>query len=1072
MVREDTEEEELEEAQAKTAHTKEHSVPTSPVAASRPESTEKPILLSRTTEANGSAEYAKREPPSPRNTTFSTASGLLPVKHQPPERSKSPTKSAMKHSSSRGSSPANARPSSVTGLGPGDVSDTVSVGSDDVPRSQQRRRSMRVSFDDDAIVVGEAADLPSTANSPVVASPQNQKPVKRSWFSRGKSDEIDDQDDVIRPVPALPSFGSIRGRKENKNETVATSDTKAVESQDLGLSSDHAIGGLLGQNGSAGHVKPSQAEPLPPEVTSVDGTGYHSESEDEHVPIPTELASGLHDATGPSSQALQPPRELEAKTEADNSATSEHSQTTGPSVPMIAVLPATPGADSELEEEKHELKMPGEFPDSEPFPWQAVDPTHAPDSHTLESTVKEPPYIDSAAENGPAAAVGQIAQTELLLQKNQNDESDDSGESIYSDAAEDASDLEGDGFGSIDAIVDSPVVKPVKDIVAIEQEPVSPGPLTNVKKVQEVEDSSEDDIANAEPPPDRGVATNRSLSAPTTGLEKPKRSNQPPDGQGRQTRLAEKQGSTGAFEPSSQTVEKNGKQRGLRRSLRSSQNPMATLPVDEPSRGSPLQSQRMSAEWNVFRSPPPRSILRPSPKQHTRTASAESGLTGTRSDGPARSGMRRSMRGTGSDTAAMPQSPKARGHAPVNSLSSVPEKAPSRPVRDTTPKRLMPAGLPTMPRRGSNDSDSSSSFRKARRAKRSAGAGFAMRKSMRSSDAAPSPPPSRDAPKQDRPLGGITQRPESSGSTMRTTLRGAPPGKPHDGSPLGFGARMRASKAQASLPRSARPASSRINDSSDDGEVPQRYKSRYADSDDSDQGEPPSLKLAPVRGIPRTGKEGDSTDLDDSEEDRATPRRTKAVAARAPPVKNDPVPAQDTLNGLDVGRLKPADIAALADSGQPVEGKRKSWFSIRGRKKDASRIGKNSNESAARLDTHLEWSEAERAQLAQPQEDTPSHGEPPSTTTTPLPSPKIGKLQRRNRPQRMASDSWPFPESPSSPSSNARPTTSDGLAAARPGLAGRQASDVPPVPTIPALPEQTGKKKRFPMLRKALGMPK
>ncbi|KAL9057993.1 MAG: hypothetical protein Q9162_001985 [Coniocarpon cinnabarinum] len=139
---------------------------------------------------------------SPARSAHFSASPLLPVtKHAPPPRSISPVKSALKGASPRNISPAQAR----------DViafSDTGSVLSDEssVPGSGKKKKSVRVSFEERPMMVGQAAD---TTNSPIntVLSPQDER-------KHGG----EEHDFSMGPRPMLPSFGSVRGRKNLVSE--------------------------------------------------------------------------------------------------------------------------------------------------------------------------------------------------------------------------------------------------------------------------------------------------------------------------------------------------------------------------------------------------------------------------------------------------------------------------------------------------------------------------------------------------------------------------------------------------------------------------------------------------------------------------------------------------------------------------------------------------------------------------------------------------------------------------------------------------------------------------------------
>ncbi|KAL2053648.1 hypothetical protein ABVK25_005952 [Lepraria finkii] len=180
-----------------------------------------------------------------------------------------------------------------------------------------------------------------------------------------------------------------------------------------------------------------------------------------------------------------------------------------------------------------------------------------------------------------------------------------------------------------------------------------------------------------------------------------------------------------------------------------------------------------------------------------------------------------------------------------------------------------------------------------------------------------------------------------------------------------------------------------------------------------------------------------------------------------------------------------------------AEKKKRSFFGALGSRKksdDPTRVRKSDTESAARRDTPLERSKAERMTGTGPPKTNERVTGPSSPTADPAPqgrplldsptstaqnSPKSPKLQRRNTPKEitMADDiSWPLPQGPggihSAPDS--RPQTSDGPApgnrtSMRPNM-GRVQSESGPPRTAPLVVGKTEKKKRFGMLRKAFGL--
>ena len=402
--------------------------------------------------------------------------------------------------------------------------------------------------------------------------------------------------------------------------------------------------------------------------------------------------------------------------------------------------------------------------------------------------------------------------------------------------------------------------------------------------------------------------------------------------------------------------------------------------------------------------------------------------------------------------------PVSQGRTSLPSAPRHPENDPfTSPTPRTEPKRF--ALSKPMPRRDSNGSDSSSSFKRSRRRK-DAGDRYTMRRSMRSAgrEASPNRASSGAFARKEHP-----PEPTSKSPKMRMTLRGSQTSQPRETSaPLT--SRTKGPKEPVQTLASERPKSSWRWSSANNEASPQPYRSRFADSSDED--EPTPLSLAPVRGIPRTGEDGNSTDLEDSDEE---PKRV-TKSPQKPPSRDAAPPKNETA--LRNGRLASLDTSNLNESARSPDAKRKSWFSIGRKKKDGSRVGKTEIESAAQRDTPLERSKQARGQSSQDDEASTHETPAASTSASPLPSPRVGRLTRRYAPQRVASDSWPFPQAPALAGGDARPVTSDGAGsptATRPALAARQMSSGSNVPPG-VVSEKTGKKKRFPMLRKAFGL--
>jgi serine/arginine repetitive matrix protein 2 len=278
---------------------------------------------------------------------------------------------------------------------------------------------------------------------------------------------------------------------------------------------------------------------------------------------------------------------------------------------------------------------------------------------------------------------------------------------------------------------------------------------------------------------------------------------------------------------------------------------------------------------------------------------------------------------------------------------------------------------------------------------------------------------------------------------------------------------------------------SRFADSDDeDDAAPRTFRSRFEDSSEDEAG---PIKYTPVRGIPRKADDGDSTDLDDSDDEKKAPSMPQALAINTAQAysggRNADLPSSPTSSTAKKGgffrrfRSKKekepdsksrlggtiAERNARLEHNQPavqaarqeenISAPRKNSVSD---KKQASRLGFSSIEERDRVmeQTRLKLEEArdQQGDMTRPGLSTSGH----------------------QKPERIMSDSWPL--SPKMPAiDEGRPNTSDGVdlpfADSRPGVGGRQ----PTTDTIGSaggtpVYGRSGKKKRFPMLRKAFGL--
>lgn len=344
--------------------------------------------------------------------------------HQPPPRQLSPVKPALKYHTKDSLSP-DGRPAR-TGPPGSEISDGTSVASDDGSRPN-RKKSVKVSFDDEAEVVGVAASPPTSPEDATSDSTPTKK-SKAHWFPVGKKktshhDFADDEyDELLKPRAALPSFGSIRGTRETSHQEPVPEESGDVDHPDverdddeeanesiasyisediatsLPASSDHAIGGIL---------KDAQREAQP------------AEHEEESTPVP---ADDAHAANGEVAKEVR-------FDENSTAGAAEDIAEPEPFVPAIAVEPATPEAEKGRASLEY-YDVPGGFPRG------SVDiERKTPGKKKSKRRSRDDPSKTTRGDEKPADG-------------NETDES--SGGSVYSDAAED---MDGDGFGSINAIV-------------------------------------------------------------------------------------------------------------------------------------------------------------------------------------------------------------------------------------------------------------------------------------------------------------------------------------------------------------------------------------------------------------------------------------------------------------------------------------------------------------------------------------------------------------------------------------------------------------------------------------------
>ncbi|THW99054.1 hypothetical protein D6D13_10369 [Aureobasidium pullulans] len=1012
----------------------------------------------------------------------------LSVRHQPPPRSISPMKSALRQSPA--SSVRNISPNVGINGGPrappSDTSDTMSMTSQDGIKQTKRKKSVRIS-EDGSVPVPPAAD------------PNGRRELSGSWAN-------DDINEIMKPRSALPSFSSVRGRKQQQaevpekvTETVSSSMNNSASTlpDHREASNDDLVGAVLAQHyaqkGKQAETQaPVSSEPLPPQVTSKETSAdmsdsAYSEDEGELQAQPFQAEKALaNDEKTSSSLAAEPSNHRVEAPEANPIELA---------VPDLAIQPPTPGVEEEPEPSleavtvqrpvlKQRNSMPGAWDE-----WEESK-TAGPSRQAIrdEALMSE---NDSSDEDEDVTL--QPAQTSVdghspILQPIYESDSDVSED--FADAEEDLSELGHGGFASLDAIVESPVTKPA---AVIPSPPVSPAvALPPSRAMPEASTLTEEQLMNDNTDWNSATAYWSSLSRKkkleleaeaeaaitvpvVESAPKPKKKKQSVD------QLDITNPTTFApapvsprddpFEPEE---EEQPRAPALRKSMRDSG-----------------ESERTSGETQMrksMRGPPPQAA--PSSSSSNETHMRTSMRTGgsARSDGGS---MRTSMRG---DAGSKPASKRVSGPpAPAN--------IPGAGSAAAAAAKLQPAQKPTKPVVAplpAYDSDSESSFRKNKRRGSvstvdSVGK-YTMKRSMRSGsvDAGPPPPPAergrqvashakagsgRFSLRSLSPTGSFMGR--NNGEQLRQSLRGAPV----DNTPTMRGKNNRASRdakassgfgmsgfgkskpAPAPAPKkSSGGFRSRFADSDDEDDAPRGgFRSRFADSDEEDSpvGPPKQMpsNLAPVRGIPkRRGQDSDSTDLSDSEDEARTGTK-KAVAGRAS--TKPAVPSQSDIDAaMEIAKRNVAAMNGGREPGVPQP------------------PPVPASPSAPRQEVPLTPTRRKgflgsvlRRNSSSVVPTSPVDSQHPLTPTLRSPA-KQPKLQRRTTPQ-----NWPLPATPNDDAAaETRPTTSDGVPAMkktmRPDMNRRSMSgnDLNRMANGGTVASTATKKKKFSGLRKLFGL--
>lgn len=1043
-------------------------------------------------------------------------------KHEPLPRSVSPAKSAMKHYALSQQDSMDAIVPGAwqrTSTTPSEASDNNSMGSEQGLPSvakKKKKKPARVTFGEEAEIVGVSQTSPT--DSPVLASPQHKDTAKRGWFGLGKSKSPlgtipaeDDMEEVMKPRPVLPSFGSVRGKSRSSDlpeqrtpsatlhdsvtmpgsshgyssgmmPSSSEASTSSFDPTDTSFSSDHAIGTMLAQdnirvslpNGIHGKAL---REPLPPEVTSVEGTGYVSDTSESMY---------SHDDEPHDIVTERSPQPVEEQPRVEHPIVSETTHA-AESVPIIAVQPATPAIE-QTEQDEMFVSLPGGFPASAEI-LRSTSHEQSTEQRLSEATpsglgIAEPQPQEQVTNEQPASPKAKSISDALHQREPKDDDEESSaGDSIYSDAEEDLSYMDGDGFGSINAIVESPVVKPpANPLITPPASPVARSAPSRTAQPGAGSRTESWELAQAH------------WSEVAQRRRQKKEEEQQPSTASR-SELSERQSGGPLSELTQHSTPKTKKKKHL------------NISADEiaPEVVASINARQTSTQPTAPYLPPASRQSAPAGRGDAPAQKSTRTSTNFERELDGSPQFRRSMR-TGPLTAAaaepprqmepLPGTSKPRGalqkkHIPSTAgglaaadaadarahekqrvgTAAQSKKSPPVTAAPVQASRLNKAA--PLQRRFSNDSDSSSSFKKRRKGPSAPDGRYTMRRSMRVDQ----PTETKQAADRGgiRSLSPVNRRPFSppgGGPMMRSSMRTSVDSGPRtlrnqeghqksSSSPFaGFG---------KSRPKSAAGAPSRIKsrfaDSDDeDAATPRIFNSRFEDSSDE---EPEPVKLRPVRGIPRKIDEGDSTDLEDSSDIEKNTEKSRAPS--------QPTLAVNTSAGN--GAITANDVA------QSPTKEKKSFFGRFRSKKDRDknqRMSKAALESSVQQQAYPDQARTEMERAKSP--------EPSTTKLPPSTAPGLERRLTPNRvmsdqyvPQRIPSESWPLPPKIGAVDGD-RPYTADGLGNTSSPATARSEykADVPQrqdtISTAqtaggtPVYSEKTGRKKKFPMLRRAFGL--
>ncbi|TWU74405.1 hypothetical protein ED733_003048 [Metarhizium rileyi] len=1015
-----------------------------------------------------------------RSAHFATSSkDQLIVKHEPPPRSVSPRKSAMKLSTqARGVSPSDdgsSEASSNRRFSPQDIDDPALT----------RKKSARVSWDDSStVVVGEGV-IPQETHSPLIPSPQTKRPWHNVVSKFTKKENINiAADETMTPRPALPQFGSIREKKVREIEErplVRPSDRtfpagNGLAATSVGQSTDVLVGAAIAQDlasrnaaNISKHREPLSAAQL---STGRNQDDMASSDDDLDTDVTTEPEDAPESTTSKGSGPVLP-ETLATPTKP----LSMQSETNGGGggVPVISVSHPSPRA-----------KTPGEH----------TPPGSFPNDQDTTSDNTDDEESDSSGMSTPTRSVAPVAVSNGMADIVEEDEETENDR--FSDACEDLEAVDGDGFLSLAAVVDSPATgkanakdahdKPdavhAKDSFEAEQEfstPVEEKAVgwENAKaywkslsierrrqlEVEALSETGEEAATCQKEPKTETKEQVRVVTAPVHALGdersyqiKPgtKWSDIEDDGDDERDTAVGKPKFVAATR-SRGTMDTPPK---LRTSMRQSMRSDAPRPVRDTSLDRPGGMRK-----SLRNSPTPTKAAKSRPiAANGSTGSASAAISPTAPG----VGMRKSLRNSQFPGQSLRPTLSNSGrpasyHQRTTTASPMKEHKRNLSSDDLSSTSII---KPTLRRRGSGDSQSS--FKRKRSGSRD---GHNLRMSMRASMREPLSPSDPTRRFSLRSLSPPTLRrnsfsslppgtsPSMSGGTgrLRQSLRDRP-------QPSNSRLKMGGFKRSSGL-GSKSMTGSRFADSSDEDEggvTTSFFRSRFADSSDEDE----PIPLPKSKGLPKSLRNGNGSNAVLPNRDSASPEPPDEDEELVQPKRGTVVNGQSSLRRSRSGR---GTLSPMSPNDMPRPTTRRGSFMsmLRRKKHPSDKISKDVGESAARKDTNLERTAEELAVLR-------SSSLHERDSSWPLPDEEGTDVEtgRPKEPARPSTSSGP-PAKTKRSSFLRRRSTSQGMV----GLGHPEVDHSEPVPEIPnefitneLEQHQLHKKKKFRTLRKMFGI--